>query len=177
MKALLCIVARIIIALLAAWPVFLWVLLLINSNDSQAASRCLRLNNPTCIEKSSNNFAGESRICTDKRFTCFYNREYGYRAAAKILLTYQREHGLITVKQMIGRWAPAQENHTRNYAAFVASRMSVGVNDRIDVTVYTTMVAMISAIARYETGEEPSHKEVAYGVLLANVHPEIGESL
>ena len=47
----------------------------------------------------------------------------GIRAIAKVLLTYQRQHGLDTLAELIERWAPAAENDSFAYIDDVATRL------------------------------------------------------
>src|SRR4051812_38910947 len=51
----------------------------------------------------------------EKRFAVFRSPEYGIRALAKLLQTYQSKHGLRTVRGIINRWAPPVENNTGAY--------------------------------------------------------------
>ena len=71
--------------------------------------RGLRNNNPLNIEQGEDwqGLAGEQ---LDTRFATFEDAEHGLRAGAKVLKTYQDKHGLKTVRDMIGRWAPEHEN-------------------------------------------------------------------
>ena len=77
-------------------------------------TRGLRNNNPLNIEKTrgGNPWQGEVVPSKDKRFAQFTTVAYGYRAAFKLLNNYQRNYGLDTIRKMIGRWAPSEENHT-----------------------------------------------------------------
>jgi hypothetical protein len=67
--------------------------------------RGLYNNNPGNIRKSPTKWLGEVDG-TDDAFETFQSPELGIRAIVRILLTYQRRHGLDTIEEMIGRWAP-----------------------------------------------------------------------
>ncbi|MFR4235006.1 MAG: structural protein P5 [Alistipes onderdonkii] len=84
----------------------------------------LRNNNPLNIEKTrgGNPWQGEVVPSKDKRFAQFTTVVYGYRAAFKLLNNYQRNYGLDTIRKMIDRWAPSEENHTDAYVRTVAER-------------------------------------------------------
>lgn len=89
--------------------------------------RGLRNNNPLNIEKTKggNPWQGEIVPSGDSRFAQFRTIAYGYRAAFKLLNNYQRNYGLDTIRKMIGRWAPSNENHTDTYVRTVAERSGV----------------------------------------------------
>ena len=82
-----------------------------------ATPRGLRNNNPLNIEKTKggNPWQGEIVPSKDSRFAQFTSMAYGYRAAFKLLNNYQRNYGLDTIRKMISRWAPSNENHTEAY--------------------------------------------------------------
>lgn len=87
-----------------------------------AKTRGMRNNNPLNIERSSNKWLGEVDSINgvhDATFCQFSSLAYGYRAAIKILLTYQSKHGCKTIRQIISRWAPPKENNTKAYIARV----------------------------------------------------------
>ena len=90
---------------------------------------------------------------TDSAFVTFDTPINGIRALARIILNYQREHGLDTVQEIIDRWAPPIENDSGAYAADVAQRMGVGQTDVIDVTDPAVLDAMVTAIIHHENGE------------------------
>ena len=54
------------------------------------------------------------------RFARFVSHEYGIRALAMLLTTYQDRHGLRTIRGIVARWAPGRENDTEAYIAAVA---------------------------------------------------------
>lgn len=84
--------------------------------------RGLRNNNPLNIMRGRNKWLGEVDSINgvhDGYFCQFQSMEYGYRAAIKTLLTYQREHKCKTIRQIISRWAPPTENNTKVYIARV----------------------------------------------------------
>ncbi|WP_257968928.1 hypothetical protein [Vibrio parahaemolyticus] len=50
-----------------------------------------------------------------------------------MLRNYQLRHELHTLTEIIHRFALPNENHTANYARFVAGRVGVGMDERIDL--------------------------------------------
>lgn len=117
-----------------------------------AAARGIRNNNPGNIERNSIRWNGMALEQTDPRFVVFTRPEYGIRALAKVLLTYQRRYGLDTVAKIIGRWAPPVENDTGAYAQHVAAQVGVGVYDRIDLSNGMVLTGLITAIIAHENG-------------------------
>jgi hypothetical protein len=62
----------------------------------------------------------------ETRFAVFESPKWGFRALGIILLNYVRLHGLTTVRQIIGRWAPSIENDTGSYVTAVARGVGRG---------------------------------------------------
>lgn len=85
--------------------------------------RGVRSNNPGNIDYNPRNAwqgqLGLEQGVAKPRFARFDTPENGIRALGKLLLTYQRKHGLKTVKAIISRWAPAVENDTAAYVRAV----------------------------------------------------------
>lgn len=119
-------------------------------------SRPIRLNNPGDLERVSGvSWLGEADTQPDPRFVAFVSPEYGFRALARTLATYQSKHGLKTVGQIINRWAPpglADHNPTAAYAKLVADECDVGVDDYVNAGTVSIMLPMCRAIAREESG-------------------------
>lgn len=120
-------------------------------------ARGIRNNNPGNIEKNKwqPTWAGEVWPSEDKRFCTFQSMAWGCRAILRTLRTYHKLHGLETVEQIIGRWAPSNENDTKSYALHVASAIGRSTDERIpfddDPTYY---LAIARAIARHECGPD-----------------------
>jgi hypothetical protein len=132
--------------------------------------RGLRNNNPGNIRKSeaTRNFSGLAVMQDDPEFWKFKGAEWGIRALAKILLTYQRKHGLKTVGQIMNRWAPPSENPTDQYAIFVAGQVGVSTTEEIDLEVGIVMQRLVRAIIHFEQGQQPySAKILSLGIALA----------
>ena len=87
-------------------------------------TRGLVNNNPGNIRK--NGTAWHSAVTgSDPTFVTFDTPVDGIRAMAKLLLTYQRQHGLDTIAEMIERWAPTVENDSFAYIDDVATRLGI----------------------------------------------------
>lgn len=99
-------------------------------------------NNPGHLVKGER-WKGEVKC--DGRFECFKTPLYGIRAMAKVLNTYKTRYNLTTIEDVIHRWAPPNENHTKNYIYFV--KKTVDSTDDI--------VGMIKAMIVFENGHNP----------------------
>lgn len=123
--------------------------------------RGIRNNNPGNIRKGApwqglkRKEDREGLQAKESAFCVFASPEWGIRALAKLLLTYQTRHGLRTVRQMIGRWAPPHENNTNAYVAGVARSVGVAADAMISMQDYRTALAMTKAIIRHENGMMP----------------------
>ncbi|MCC8062446.1 MAG: structural protein P5 [Rikenellaceae bacterium] len=109
-------------------------------------------NNPGNIRISGTRYQGEIQPSKDRAFKQFESMAYGYRAMFMLLYTYQKRHGLRTIRQMISRWAPPTENHTDNYIACIAEWSGTGVDIGIDTLTKSTMVPVVAAMSRMENG-------------------------
>lgn len=124
-------------------------------------TRGVRNNNPGNIDfNKANDWQGQLGLelkigAGTPRFARFDTPENGIRALGKLLLTYQRKHGLKTVEQIISRWAPSTENNTRSYADAVAKAMQVTAHANINLGSTAMLRPMVEAIIRHENGYNP----------------------
>jgi hypothetical protein len=86
------------------------------------------------------------------RFARFQSAEWGIRAIARLLITYQDKYDLHTVRGLIDRWAPPRENDTDAYVEAVAAKLKVSPDEGIDVHEYRTMRILVEAIIKHENG-------------------------
>ena len=118
--------------------------------------RGIRNNNPGNIDRTAEKWQGMAADqSSDSRFVVFSAPVWGLRALAKVLLSYQRKHGLRTPAAIIGRWAPPVENDTGAYARQVAKGLGVGVDDQIDLQRPETLQRILPAIVQHENGQQP----------------------
>lgn len=131
-------------------------------------SRGLRNNNPGNIRHSNiTKWKGQSAEQPDKSFVHFDTMEYGYRAMAKTLLTYYRKHKLNTIRDIISRWAPSNENNTEAYIRSVSNSMSLGPEKPFKVDEQPMLVSLCAAISKVENGVSANRYHVEKGVELA----------
>lgn len=119
-------------------------------------TRGVRNNNPGNIDKGQDwqGLASISEMTpaqkAETRFAVFKAPEWGIRAIAKLLITYQTKYKLASVRKIINRWAPASENNTGAYIKAVANSIGAGPDDAIDVYKLSTAKAIVAAIIAHE---------------------------
>lgn len=124
--------------------------------------RGLRNNNPGNIRRNSDMFQGEVNPSRDKEFKQFKTMAYGYRAMFKILSNYYRKYSLTTIRKMIGRWAPKNENNTDAYVSLVSSYSGIGPDDLISFD-SEQMIRIVAGMSRVENGREAVMSDVISG--------------
>lgn len=116
--------------------------------------RGIRNNNPGNIEFSpANNWRGQ--VSDDGRYAVFSEPVWGIRAMAKLLRNYQSRYGLTTVREIVTRWAPPEENLTEAYIMSVTARTGFNENENLDLTDKATLHKLIDAIIYHENGQQP----------------------
>ncbi len=132
-------------------------------------ARGIRNNNPGNI-RHGEKWEGLSDKQTDSSFCIFVSPEYGIRALAKVLLTYYKKYQLNTVKKIISRYAPPNENETESYIKSVANQLGVASDEVIDLSSVAVLAVLLRAIIRHENGEQPySDEQILKGIHLAGV--------
>lgn len=104
----------------------------------------------------------------ESRFCRFQSPEYGIRAIYKLLQTYQTKYGLNSVKAIINKYAPPNENNTAGYINRAAADIGIGINDHLNTKDKKTGIALATAIVGVELGYQPYQPEVferAWGLL------------
>jgi hypothetical protein len=124
--------------------------------------RGLRNNNPGNIRKNSDVFQGE-KTSSDKEFKQFKSMAYGYRAIFKILSNYYRNYKLDTIRKMIGRWAPENENNTDAYIKAVSDYAGIPADDPININDREQMIRIVAGMSRVENGREADMSDVIAG--------------
>ncbi len=116
-------------------------------------TRGVRNNNPGNIDYNpANQWQGQLKPdpAIEKRFARFDSPENGIRALGKLLLTYQRKHGLKTVKAIINRWAPSAENDTAAYVRAVEANTRTPPGAEVDLGQPSVMNGFVKAIIHHE---------------------------
>lgn len=122
-----------------------------------ALPRGIRNNNPLNIVKG-NNWKGERANQTDKRFEEFESIEMGLRAGFVLLRNYiegtkTRPTKFNTIRKIITRWAPPNENHTLMYIRVVSRRSGLLPDEVIRFSERAKMVAIVEAMCVVECGQ------------------------
>lgn len=118
-----------------------------------------RNKNPGNIDRNGIAWKGMSPDQSgDSRFVVFTDVVWGIRAIAKVLLSYSRVYpqdtpqDIDTVREVINRWAPPNENNTGAYVSAVSNAVGCEPDDIIDVTDEGVMRALVAAIIKHENG-------------------------
>ena len=111
-----------------------------------------RNNNPGNIRISAAAWRGKIAPNTDGAFEQFDTPENGLRAMAMVLKNYQVKYGLNTVRGIISRWAPGNENDTGSYVADVSNDMNVTADQTISLLSPLTLSQLVTAVIKHENG-------------------------
>ena len=120
-------------------------------------------NNPCNIRISTDKFQGEVQPSQDKEFKQFETMAYGYRAAFRILRTYINNYKCDTIRKIISRFAPTNENHTENYIRVVSERSGIPENDIVYPNNREMMIRIVAAMSYVENGREAVMSDVIRG--------------
>lgn len=111
-----------------------------------------RINNPLNIRYSSaNNWKGQTG--QQSGFCVFDTPENGIRAAMVNLKSY-RKQGVVTIGDIISRWAPPTENNTQNYIDFVCKKLGANISDEVEQNAQN-YIALLQAMCIMEIGCQP----------------------
>ena len=131
------------------------------------APRGIRNNNPLNLGFVPGQVGLVSDAPSDGRFGRYRTMEEGVAQAERQLQRYQTRDHLDTVRKMISKWAPPNENDTDSYVQAVSRAMGVDPDAPVSLNNQATAAAMISAMARRETGRSLDPAVVNRGVGLA----------
>ena len=138
--------------------------------------------------------AGGKAAGTDERgHAVFSDPAYGVRAGIVLLRTYFFKHNLRTIAEILSRWAPASDtvgslpgappNSPAEYTSFVASRVGIKPNDKLDIFKEDRTVgniarlrALFAAMAEYEVGNGFRVPEEVFHAGLELVQPGITDA-
>lgn len=130
--------------------------------------RGIRLNNPGNIRHSKDKWQGAAPEQPDKAFVAFIAPEWGIRAIAKLMISYEKK-GFDTPRKIITRYAPDNENDTEAYVQHVASGLDVDPDHVIDVDDFAVMLPLVETIIKHENGVSLPRAKVIEGLRLAGV--------
>lgn len=123
-----------------------------------------RNNNPLNIRRTSDNWRGMSEVQQDKDFVTFDSLAYGFRAAFRIIHNgYKVIPIRNTLKSIITRWAPPNENDTKRYINFVSAFVGRPPSAVLDYEDENLMISVVRAMAYMETGNWYSFLDIESG--------------
>lgn len=131
--------------------------------EKKSMPRGLRNNNPLNIRINTDKFVGEVRPSQDKAFKQFDTMAHGYRAAFRVLRTYINNYKCDTIRKIISRWAPKNENHTENYIKVVSERSGITADEPILADNREMMIRIVAAMSFVENGLEAVMSDVIRG--------------
>ena len=90
--------------------------------------------NPLNIRKSKDQWKGLQAQQTDASFAQFETMEYGWRAAFVLLTrTYYHAYRLYTIRAIVSKWAPPNENNTKAYIQNVSKLTGIDPDEPIGI--------------------------------------------
>lgn len=116
--------------------------------------RGIRNNNPLNI-RIGNKWKGLKTPNTDGAFDQFISVYWGYRAAFVILRNYIKKHKCNTVRKIISRFAPSNENNTAAYIKTVCKKTGYKPDQELKPT-YDDLAKLVYAMAWVESMATPS---------------------
>jgi len=122
--------------------------------------RGLRNNNPLNIRWTSGTRPWQGQKSYDGQFAIFETMEDGYRAAFRVLDSYNKKHHIYSVREIIYRWAPPQDhNATRAYIERVCKEACLKETDLMVVDSWISekredVIWLVWAMAKVENGDK-----------------------
>ena len=80
-----------------------------------------------------------------------------------LLDTYRRRYGLITIRQMLSRYAPPEENFTESYIRIVSQRTGIDADRRVNTRLDSDMIPIVRAMSEVENGVAAIIEDVEEG--------------
>lgn len=123
------------------------------------------LNNVLNIRNSKSRWLGSRN--GSKGFVDFVSTGYCIRAGFLLIARSYRKKGLVTVSDIITRYAPPCENDTSKYIRFVCDKANVRSDVPLDFASY---VCVLSAMCKFETGLDIKRVDVLYLLHMFNIY-------
>lgn len=108
-------------------------------------------NNPFNIRFSRNNM-WIGQVGQTNGFVDFSDVEYSVRAAALLIMRSYRSKGVLTISEIVHRYAPVSENDTAKYIAFLCSHLGCFPFDIPEN--YSCYIRLLFWICVYEVGKD-----------------------
>lgn len=115
--------------------------------------RGVLLNNPLNMEQEQILWRGMTTDQPDATFCKFVSPEYGFRAAFIDFRNAQRNHGINTIRALVSRWAPPEDNNdTEAYIKSVCQQTGYTDTQPIDFTDWNQVSGIAMAMTTQEQG-------------------------
>lgn len=145
-------------------------------NTNELLPRGYRNNNPVNIRISGNNWRGKVSPNTDGAFEQFIDLVHGYRAALVLL----RGKGYIsggnnTIRKIITKFAPANENNTAGYIQRVSQLSGIDPDEVISKNDRSRLCNILYAMSTVENGTKDkagNNLATTYGLPNMNIIKE-----
>lgn len=114
----------------------------------------VRNKNPLNIRHSKGDL-WQGLVSAKSGFCVFSSFVYGYRAAFRLLHTYNTKYHLVTIRDIIKRWAPESENNTIGYIKRVCELIGcvdTFIIDVDDIEDREYAISLVQAMASVESG-------------------------
>jgi hypothetical protein len=123
--------------------------------NNELLPRGYRNNNPVNIRISSNKWAGKLSPNTDGAFEQFIDLVHGYRAALVLLRGKGYINGGInTIRKIITKFAPSNENYTAGYIADVSRLTGINPDQVISRNDRDALTRIVYAMSIVENGRK-----------------------
>ncbi|EDH7741218.1 hypothetical protein CB599_11700 [Salmonella enterica subsp. enterica serovar Adjame] len=124
----------------------------IGADEHGAAYQQFAQENPLVSGKAAN--MGNIRDSSGKGFREYDTPEAGAYDQMRLLTDYSTKHGLNTITGISGKWAPSNENDTKNYANTVGNLSGLDINQKLDLSDPNILGALGYAQAVMEKGRD-----------------------
>ncbi|MFZ6724711.1 hypothetical protein ACO0K2_04380 [Undibacterium sp. MH2W] len=116
----------------------------VQTSAQSGDARGIRNNNPGNL-RSWGNMPKDSG-----GYAVFPTKEAGLSATIQNLQAQQKLHGLNTIRGIISRWAPSNENDTQAYISDMVKRTGFGADQQLNLNDSRTVAPLISGIVKHE---------------------------
>lgn len=118
--------------------------------------RGIRNNNPGNLTRTSISWQGEVANNTDGRFEQFTQFVWGVRAMIRDISGDIKKDGDNTIRKLITKYAPSNENNTAGYISSLSTRTGYGADQILDADDKAVMARLVQQICIIENGNPQS---------------------
>lgn len=118
--------------------------------------RGIRNNNPGNLTRTSISWQGEVANNTDGRFEQFTQFVWGVRAMIRDISGDIKKDGDNTIRKLITKYAPSNENNTAGYISSLSTRTGYGADQILNADDKAVMARLVQQICIIENGNPQS---------------------